>query len=501
MTNSGTTNNSSTDGVAISNGKVVKNSIFVTGSVGIGGVMLFFVMIAVARYLGVEDYGQFSVFLTVISIIQLFADGGMVNITIREIATNKEKLCEFVGSTTLGLLCISGMLMLATTAYVMITGMEQQYDATLLIMLAAAFVAMHSLVYGAALRAMEDMHVTALVAILQKFVLIGAIGLCIYFDAGIIGVAAAHLFANLFQLIYTMVAVNRRYGKVRYRFDLKHWLRTQGEALPLGAAMVLRKVTVHLDIIILTALSTLIAVGLYSSAYRILQMIEVAVIGFSGVLFPVFSQLAQTDRERLQHMFNTAVIFLLFAAMPLAAWFVLSAENLMLIFYGQQYQAAYDVLQVLAVALIFLIPSSLFNPMFAAIHRQKILMVIAVSGLVANGLLDVLFIPQFHQLGAAIGTAFTEMVVCCLGIYSLYVLGVRFRCWWKAMRIALCALGAGTAYYFLPDNQGIVPEIFRSLVFALVYLGAISLVRVYSKSDVQSLFPRKPRPAGAVHSG
>lgn len=474
------------------NRRVVKNSIFVTGSVAIGGVLLFLIMIFIARYLGVEDYGHFSLLLTIISIVQLFADGGIVNITIRDIATRKHRLRQYVGSTTVGLSFISGTLLALTGLYVAFISDDPVYGITLLIMMAAAFSAMHALVFGAALRAMEDMQVTASIAIVHKAVLAVAVCIAIVMDLGIVGVAVAHLVANLWQLFVSARQVVKRYGKVDFTFNATHWKTAQKQALPLGAAMVLRKVTVHLDIILLTALATLVAVGLYSSAYRILQMIEVAVIAFSGVLFPMLSRLAQTDRDQFVVMYNEALSFLCFAAAPIAVWFVLAAEQLMMIFYGDEYLQAYKVLQILGTALIFLIPASLFNPMFAALHRQKVLMVIALISLTINLALDLLLIPWATYIGAALGTALTEGIICALGIYCLHALGVRFRCWWRLLRILFCALVAGVVYSALPQHHALWAELLRSVLFAGVYLAGIVITRAYTPADIKKLLKKEP---------
>src|SRR5690606_40983255 len=60
------------------------------------------------------------------------------------------------------------------------------------------------------------------------------------------------------------------------------------EALPLGAGFVIRRTNLHVSTILLTVLAGSATVGLYNSAYRFLQMVEVGALTLSSVLFPVF---------------------------------------------------------------------------------------------------------------------------------------------------------------------------------------------------------------------
>lgn len=480
------------------NRKLAKNSIFVTGSVGVGGVLLFFIMIVIARYLGVEEYGHFSIVLTIVSIVQLFADGGIVNITIRDIATQKSKLCEYVGSTTLGLLVISLICLGLTAGYTSIASGTYDQSVTLLLMMAAAFCAMHGLVFGAAIRAMEDMHITAAFAIAQKVLLLAAVFIVIALDLGVVGVAAAHLIVNVIQLFGLWFTVSKKYGRVIFSLNWAHWWETQKQALPLGGAMVLRKITVHLDIILLTLLATLVAVGLYSSAYRILQMVEVAVIAFSSVLFPALSRYAVNDKDQFIRLCNDAMALLFGVAIPVAVWFCLSAKNVVLIFFGEEYFDAYKVLQVLGIALICLMPAALFNPAFAALHKQKMLMAIAAFSLVVNALVDLALIPHFSYLGAAIGTAVTEFAVFVAGAIVLARIGIPIEISLRVGKTIVATACACASYLLLPEGLGLLLEVFRTTIFFAVFIGVAVVLKLIEPRKVMAMIRAPQQTNGAA---
>lgn len=473
------------------NRKLVKNSLVVTAGMAIGGALVFLAMVVMARYLGVADFGIFSTLLAVVSIIQLFADGGMVNITIRDIARQPDALQEQIGFTSLGLLGLSVVIITVISVSLYAWGMDSKLLYSFLFMLLAGFSALQGLIFGAAIRAREDMHITAFIGVVHKAILAFGIWAVLAAGGGLIAVCAVNFAANLIQTLWLLSEVNKRYGRVQFRFHWPRWKAIFTESLPLGASLVLRKLTVHLDILLLSVLATAIAVGLYSSAYRVLQLIETASIAFSGVMLPRLSQLAKQDISRFTVAFNHITVFLFAASVPLALWFWLSADVLIPLFYTSTYAEAAPALQVLGLALMALIPAALLHPTFAALGEQKALMKLAFISLTLNTLLGGALILPFTYVGAAIGTAVTEAVVLITGLTMLRRRGVTFSQGKKVTGILLSAGFAALAYLSIPDMGPVTRMIAGTLCFAAVYLTAVVLLRVYTLHDVRTLL-KKP---------
>ncbi|WP_414830586.1 flippase [Alteromonas sp. H39] len=472
------------------NRKLVKNSLFVTAGMAVGGALVFLAMVVMARYLGVADFGIFSTLLAVVSIIQLFADGGMVNITIRDIARQPHALHEQIGFTSLGLLGLSVAFITVISISLYFWGIESKLLYSFLFMLLAGFSALQGLIFGAAIRAREDMQVTAFIGVVHKAILAFGIWAVLAAGGGLIAVCAVNFVANLVQTLWLLFEVNKRYGRVQFRFQWARWKTIFAESLPLGASLVLRKLTVHLDILLLSVLATAIAVGLYSSAYRVLQLIETASIAFSGVMLPRLSQLAKQDISRFTVTFNHITVFLFAASVPLALWVWLSADVLVPLFYTSTYAEAAPALQVLGLALMALIPAALLHPAFAALGEQKTLMKLALISLALNTVLGVALILPFTYVGAAISTAITEAVVLVTGLIMLSRRGVTFSQIKKVTGVVLSGCFASLAYLCIPDFGPVTQMIAGTLCFAATYLAAIVMLRVYTIQDVRMLLKK-----------
>jgi O-antigen/teichoic acid export membrane protein len=109
---------------------------------------------------------------------------------------------------------------------------------------------------------------------------------------------------------------------------------------------------------------------------------------------------------------------------------------------------------------ILLLPTSVYGYIFTALGRQRLYMGCAVVALLTNIGLDLLLIPSYSYIGAAVGTLVAEAVLYLSGLMMLQRLGstlVGMRvigrpvlaglalglcCWW-ASDMGLAGLGAG----------------------------------------------------------
>lgn len=464
--------------------RIFENSIFIFSSVLLSGALIFLTIILIARYLGAVDFGQFSVVLAIVGLIQLFADGGFISITVRNISTHRERLAEIIGNSLTTMLIMSIFFFVFSFFILFFIDKSFEFKLSLMVMLVGSFVMLQGLVYGAAIRAMEDMGITAIASVIHKIVLLILVWLAIILDYSFLGVAVAHLFSNLGYTIALSIIVNKKYARTAYLINLQEWKSIIKDSIPLGLAMLLRKLTIHLDTVLLIILSTALAVGLYSSAYRVLQMVEIAAIALSGVLFPVMARLAKKNDGSLGELFNQSFFILMAFALPLSLWFSLASENLILIFYGQEYVDAKSTLAVLGLALFLPVITSLNHPLFTAINKQRFLIYIALVGLTVNVVIDIVLIPKYSYLGAAIGTACTELVIFIFSLTLLYKNKIFLKRRKRLLSVVLSSLLSCYAYTLLPDDNGFLYEVFRLTIMFSIYMVGLYLLKVFMINDL-----------------
>src|SRR5262245_41537378 len=89
-------------------------------------------------------------------------------------------------------------------------------------------------------------------------------------------------------------------------------------------------------------------------------------------LFPVFSRLAQESPAQLFSALGQSLKFLYILGTPLAVMLYVFAEPIIMLCFGEAYREATVILQVLAPAVFFLLPTSAYGYAFTALGRQRL---------------------------------------------------------------------------------------------------------------------------------
>lgn len=468
------------------------NSLLIGLSSVAGGVILFPIWILLARYLGVDAYGDFAFVFSLITVFQTFADGGVVTVTIKNITKNKEKTVEILSYTYTFTWLVTALSLALITAYFKFVNPGYYLKDVIYIMFFTVLAILHGLIFTSAVRAHEKMGMIAVAGIINKVLLLSLVFIAVKMDFGIQGVAYAHLIAAATNWIIFYLYIAKNYGRLHFKADIAKWRQLSQEATPLGLGMLLRKFIVHLDTFMLTALATAFTVGLYSSAYRILQMVEIGAISLSSVIFPLMSRLAAAEPRQFAKVYKGSVRILIFISMPFAAWIFIMAPELIILFYGNQYFAAIEVLKILSLTMMFTIPSSIFHPTFAALELQGFYLSIIGVGLIINFVSNFFLIPKFGALGAAYSMLVSEF---CIIMFAAFLLGrkniySRFLLVYARAGIATLFAAIPMWFYFSLYHKTwiLIP---CTLLYFLIYLGMAKLARLFSFHEVRKLSTRK----------
>jgi O-antigen/teichoic acid export membrane protein len=477
--------------------RILKNSIFITGSVVLGGAILFLNFVLVARYLGPELLGSFVLVLSAMTLLQLFADGGLVTILIRELARSETDAAHVLGATRA--LVWSASVALAAAGVPVVSLLDPSPDLawTVLWMGLASLAAVQSAVNAAVLRAREDMGVVAIVNTTHKVLLLALVFTAIKLDVGMPGVAFVHLAANAALWAVTFIVVRTRYLAAPLRFLPSAWRYMMREALPLGGGMVLRKLAVHMNVFLLTILATAGTVGLFNAAYRLPQMIEIGSTALAGVLFPALSRLAVTSRDDFYALFAGGMQSLVLIGVGGAGWLVLAAGPVLNAADGDAFVGAHGTLVVLGFSLAFLVPGALLHAVFSALDRQHYFLRVTAVGVCVNAVLNLILIPQLEHLGAAFATLSSEIVTLAVGITILSRLDVPTAALPRVYGKALLAVAIGSVPLLLlqgADSSVLSLVLASAAYFAIYGIVSIATGLLQPRDLLAALRPRPPVP-------
>ena len=419
--------------------------------------------------------------------------GGFTNILVREIARDLSRLEYILGAMIPLMTILSALACLLTFICVSLSSVDANTSRTIYVLAAALPVSFHSAAYAAVCRAHEEMVYNALALIFHRLVLLFSVLLTIFLDLGLFGVAVSYLVAHVFQWLYYSILVRRRYCQYRPRFDLRLWQHLMREGIPLVFGMMMQRIASYIDIFMLTLLSTASSVGLYSAAYRLLEMLSVIPSTLSQPIFPALSRLAVESSEQAFSLYLRAQKFLIIIGLPLGFWVFVSAPQLIVLLFSPDYGEAAGALRILGLMLVLLFANSLYLYLFSAIGEQKLFMITMSSIVILNIILDLVLIPVIDITGAALATLGSEFCLYMIGTFLLLRKGLRIgklRQVWKVLPALLAASVVLIWPIYFPSLYSLI---LGTIGFGLVYLAAIYKLELIGKSELTVLWSLKPQ--------
>ena len=464
--------------------KIVKNALSGVLAEIIGGLLQLAVIILVARSIGVSVFGTFSFIVAFSSTFQLLADFGLTNILIREIATKRSDLPHLLSAARGLIWAVSAGVALLMVAIIMVMQLTVSVKILLLIMGVATLVLFHCAGFRAVFRATEDMEFNALGYVLHKVVLMALVIIALKGETGLLGIVLAHLASNLFLLAFYYILVWYRYTRPRVIVDLALWKSLIKEAVPLGGGIIVRQAAWQTDILLLTWLAGVGAVGLFSGPYRIVMALKLLPMILALSLFPMYARMGQESIHRFRTAYERSFKFFCILSFPIATTFIIWPEPILRILLGTEYLPSVAAFQVLGLAFIPIFASSLLPFLFTALGLQRLFLITATAGFVIRVLLNVLLIPAYNYIGSCVAIAISESIVLGIGIVGLWHSGIPLpllRLLWRPILGSI--LMGSVLYYFNAVSLLVAVPVFV-MAFAL-YAGVLIALRAFSSEELR----------------
>ena len=255
---------------------------------------------------------------------------------------------------------------------------------------------------------------------------------------GVLGVLLGGTIGNALGLGLGIYQARSVYGAT---FSLGRLRQMLSFSLPLVPSGVAVFVTLYVDRIAISRLMTNADVGLFGIGFRLAAVSSLLIVAFQTAITPIVYQRHREPEAPAQ----LAAIFRAFAAVALGLSLALAmfADEIMRVFTTPPYYASAAVVPLLAPALV-LSGMYVLAPGLAIAKRTGSIAIVSVAGALLNTALNLLFIPAFGIVGAALatflgaGSMFSAYMILSQRLYP-----VPHR--WGPLALA----AAGTAAIFL----------------------------------------------------
>lgn len=386
-----------------------------------------FYFIFLARNLSIDAFGRYNLVTSFVTMFSFLPDIGIGLIVVREIAKKNYTSALLLGNTFI----LTSIMSLIALIVIVIVGVLVGFSSEVILLLFISSVTLFfSQIRSVPLFYFDGVERMGYSAILKGlnsffFVAFGLAGFILGF--GLTGIIVGFLIGSVISFVITWTVFFTKKIKISLRFDRKIAKYLIRDGLPLGIAAFSSLVYGTVDGIMLERMLSEQALGVYSSAVKFgPTLIQLLNVPFVVAVYPALSRLSIEDVTRFKKAIFKSLGAVLAWSVPTSICVAFFADIIPIIF-GERYSQGVGILRVLIFFVPFAALSAILYKVLIVIRKQNLYLAISVIGVAVNILLNLIFIPQYHLIGAAISAVSTQVILSILYGTSVYFLVLRER--------------------------------------------------------------------------
>ena len=473
--------------------KVAKEASISFGGMGMGSLFRYLFSIMMARWLGPQMLGIYSLGNAITRIGEIFGIMGLDNGVLRYVSREKEKndnvrnsiyssiKMGFISSIFIGLL-----LYFSSDWIVLNLFNEDEFLSTVIKVYALTLpFTVTTLIASFATQGFKILKYKVFVnQIVNPFTLLLTMILSYVFFgvnvailaptvvSAVIGFFLILHYLNGFVDVSVSKVLNAKFDNKILRFSL-----------PLMFVSAIGIIMHWTDIIMLGILKDAKDVGLYHPVERTAGLTRMILFSFGSIFAPLFSQyFNENNKTKMLEVFQLSTKWILLTSLPLFIFLILFSNTILMLF-GSEFGNNSLALPVLTVGIMIQAVFGLGSPSLTMSGFQKYNLINALVALFTNIFLNIMLIPQFGIAGAAMGTTIALFLISLLRFFeNYYLLGLNLLSI-KLLKPIFAGLSTGMIVYLVK------PYIFESgyfdydssILYLIIYLllGALFILLVY----------------------
>jgi len=399
----------------------IKNSVLLFGGNAISAVISFVITVYIARLLPVSDFGSYITVISFVTLFGIFTDFGINTVIIREGAKNPEDTHNLIFST-MGLKYLMSLAsMLAVIVFALFTPYTFEVKTLIVLMSITLLMGGIGSMFSAVFNIYQDMKYISIIQIAERTTFASFAFIFLIAGLGVPGVILAIIIAAFVSLLLSFVLSRRiHYYKLNFRPMLDYTILMP--AFWFGIAGLLGTVWQRVDTIMLSLLTNMTQVGLYTPAVNYVGIGDMAVLALTGAFFPIVSRTVHERRVSKKELSKYLGYFAVAGLVIVAVTYAFGGE-LMILAFGPKYAESIVFINILIIGFavnLVTIPTSL---LLDATNNQKVHVLNATYLTGVNVGLNLILIPALGALGASYATTISQSLGAALGIpIALYVL-------------------------------------------------------------------------------
>lgn len=308
----------------------------------------------------------------------------------------------------------------------------------------------------------------------------------------LLGAVMAYLIAGIVSCIVAFYFLNKIFPL--FEKSVKAISITK-ELLVFSFPLVLAELFVLLlgwtDTLMLGYFKTVSDVGIYNSALPTAQLMNMFPTALIALFLPVMTGLyAKNNITDFSSIYKTVTKWVFMTNSMLLAFFIAFPKEILYVLFGMEYAQGFLVLMILAVGYFVVYFTLTSNNVLIVIKKTKLLFFNSIIVFVCNVALNILLIPYYGLVGAAIASTSSFIAVSILILLETYFIAKVQPFKFDYVKIIFCtALSVVLSAWlvkqlYLKESYTLI---IGGIMLLLVYFFSLLILRTFKKEDIMIL--------------
>ena len=429
-----------------------------------------------ARFLGPDGLGLFSMAMMIIGFIELIALFGIDSALVKFVAEykeQKEKVYSLVSSAFFTILIVGIIVSLALFVFSNTFANVFNMPSLSLLIKIYALAFPFSLAQGiinSYFSGLREMRYYAFISILRASLSLAFISAFLIIGLGVEGAVFGTVFAIFVTASVAMVIIKRyvHFTLSDYKKNMK-MLASFGSRLA-GANMI-NQIYHYVDIIMIGYFLTSTDVGYYAIAVSLSRVFWLVPKAMGTVAYPTISEYwAENNIQAINKLVDKSTKYsaciLIFLGMSVAFF----AKDIITFLFTPEFLPAVLPLTILIIGTVISGIVKSIGVIFASTGKVNLVLIITAIGTVGNVLLNIALIPTYGIIGASVATTTSYVMGVGIVIYLLRkIYMIKFDAYWYTKMAMLVGMSV-TLFYGLGFLNHYLSAMIALLLYTIVVI-------------------------------
>jgi O-antigen/teichoic acid export membrane protein len=308
------------------------------------------------------------------------------------------------------------------------------------------------------LQSFQKLKYQSIYDILVKAFYVVFVLLFIYFNLGIAGVFWAHILTAIIGFLYILFSLKKQV-KINLKQDFLFIKKTMIKAWPFALGVLFTNIYFHFDTILISFIHGEYYVGLYSIGYTLYRFLLNMLSIFTITFFPVIARYAY--KKNLNKVVSSLTYVILSFSIPLTIGGIFLSKQIISFAFGKQYLNGIVPFNIILVFFLISSVKVIFVYLLYNRHYEKFVLKFKIYATIINVLLNILVIPVYGIVGAAITTVISEWILFV--VFYFKVMGIT------RINLLKLSLKPFFASLFMLLVLFLIRDVFKIVLFRSIY--------------------------------